>query len=334
MADYASEKGVKVQTVAGDPPAPFEGQVWYNSSTGSHRVSKGPLVGAWSTGGDMNTAKEDPAGAGTQTAALAIGGDAPGETPEFFAGTESYNGTSWTEVNDLNTGRDGLSGAGTQTSALAFGGDLGPTAGSGGAEFFAGAESYNGTNWTELNDLNTARSALAGVGVDNTAVLAFGGTTPPETGATESWNGTNWTEVNDLNTVRSKFGSAGTQTSALAFGGITAPIAFLGATESWNGTNWTEVNDLNTNREYLAGCGTQTSALAFGGNTGAGSGVSLTESWNGSNWTEVNDLNLARFTHDGAGADNTSALVFGNFPVTVATEEWGETGGNKSITSS
>jgi hypothetical protein len=36
-------------------------------------------------------------------------------------------------------------------------------------------ESYNGTTWTELNDLNTARYALAGAGESNTAALAFGG---------------------------------------------------------------------------------------------------------------------------------------------------------------
>jgi len=86
MADYASEKGVKVQTVAGDPPAPFEGQVWYNSSTGSHRVNKGALVNAWATGGDLNTARANLGGAGTQTSALAFGGQSP-----ISAATEEFN---------------------------------------------------------------------------------------------------------------------------------------------------------------------------------------------------------------------------------------------------
>jgi hypothetical protein len=36
-------------------------------------------------------------------------------------------------------------------------------------------ESWNGTNWTEVNDLNTARKALAGVELQ-TSALAFGGT--------------------------------------------------------------------------------------------------------------------------------------------------------------
>jgi hypothetical protein len=36
-------------------------------------------------------------------------------------------------------------------------------------------ESWNGTSWTEVNDLNTARRDLGGCGATNTAALAFGG---------------------------------------------------------------------------------------------------------------------------------------------------------------
>jgi len=196
MADYASEKGVKVQTVAGDPPAPFEGQVWYNSTTGSHRVRKQALVGTWSTGGNLNTGRRTLMGAGTQTAALGSGGSYD------LSATESYNGTNWTEVNDLGTGRYG-GGNGTNTSALVYGGYKPGTNVNGATD----TESWNGTNWTELNDLNTARIYLQGTGADNTSAIASGGFTPPVSpvggyAETESWNGTNWTEVNDLNTNR------------------------------------------------------------------------------------------------------------------------------------
>jgi hypothetical protein len=85
-------------------------------------------------------------------------------------------------------------------------------------------ESWNGTNWTEVNDLNTARAGLGGAGADNTSALAFGGDTPLDTGNTESWNGTNWTEVNDLNTARQYLaGVQGQQLAALAFGRISSP---------------------------------------------------------------------------------------------------------------
>jgi hypothetical protein len=38
--------------------------------------------------------------------------------------------------------------------------------------------SWNGTSWTEVNDLNTARYILGGAGTQ-TAALAFGGFTTP-----------------------------------------------------------------------------------------------------------------------------------------------------------
>jgi hypothetical protein len=61
-------------------------------------------------------------------------------------------------------------GAGTQIAALAFGGYNG-TANT------AATESFNGTSWTTVNSMNTARSSVGGVGLQ-TAALAFGGNDP------------------------------------------------------------------------------------------------------------------------------------------------------------
>ena len=129
----------------------------------------------------------------------------------------------------------------------------------------ANVESWNGTNWTEVNDINTARSGLEAVGADNTSSLAFGGLEPPTTGKTESYNGTNWTEGNDLNTARYNLKGSGSATLALGFGGGPPAVA---NTESWNGTNWTETSDLSTARYFHSGAGSSTAALAAGGNTG------------------------------------------------------------------
>jgi hypothetical protein len=41
--------------------------------------------------------------------------------------------------------------------------------------YVANTESWNGTSWTEVNDLNTARRALAGSKDSSTSALAFGG---------------------------------------------------------------------------------------------------------------------------------------------------------------
>ena len=93
MTTYKEIQGISVQTVAGDPPAPLEGQIWYNSSTGTFRVNKTAEVGSWSTGGNLNTRRGILAAAGTQTAALAFGGWTPFPSTHV-ANTESYNGSS------------------------------------------------------------------------------------------------------------------------------------------------------------------------------------------------------------------------------------------------
>jgi hypothetical protein len=68
---------------------------------------------------NLNTARQQLAGAGLQTATLAFGGN----LPPWTAATEEYDGTSWTNTTSLSTARYNLAGAGTLPSALAFGGD-------------------------------------------------------------------------------------------------------------------------------------------------------------------------------------------------------------------
>ena len=219
---------------------------------------------------------------------------------------------SWRTGGNLNTARDGIGNAGSYTSALAFGGGAKVTI----------TEKYDGTSWTEVNDLNTARRYMAGAGVDSTAALGYSGEAGPGVSAlTESWNGTNWTETGDLNTARSQLASAGITTATIAFGG--EPQRAI--TEQFNGTNWTEVADLNTGRQQLAGAaiGTSTSTLAFGGEKSGPARSADTELWNGTSWSEQNNLSTAREYLGGAGTA-TNALAFGGSvpPDSAATEEW------------
>ena len=123
----------------------------------------------------------------------------------------------------------GSAGA-SNTSALAFGGNTPP-----GANYKDETELWNGTNWTEVNDLNTARQYIAGTGIQASA-LAFGGEPVPSNGGkTEEWNGSGWAEVADLNTARKGSAGTGTTTAGLASGGyITAETA---ATEEWSSSS-------------------------------------------------------------------------------------------------
>ena len=264
MADYKDIKGGTIQNFAGDPPAPINGQVWYDSAAVAFQFRTVSPVGAWATGGTINTARNSLAGAGTQTAALAIAGQ-PGKDE-----VESYDGTSWTEIADVNTQRQDLGGCGTQTAALIFGGE----------PVKANVEKWDGSSWTEEGDLNTARYGLGDNSIGtNTAALCAGGFSPPVTGIAELWNGTSWTEVGDLNTGRARLGTFGTSTAAIAVAGAPSP-AGGDETESWNGTSWTELGDLATaRREPSPGVfSANTASIVFNGY--GPDYTNATEEWN------------------------------------------------------
>jgi len=238
---------------------------------------------------------------------------------------------SWATGGDLNTGRRTMGGAGIQTAALGIGGWEFLPGGPPYSLYLTNTESYDGTSWTEVNDLNTARG-FAGSGGTQTSALLFGGSNGGgPTAVAESWNGTCWSEVNDLNTARSQLKGAGADnTSAIAFGGFTPGPTANAITESWNGTCWSEVNDLNTGRYGLAGFGIATSAIAVGGEDPTGR-LANTESWSGTSWTTVNNTNRTGDGAGAAGADNTAGLIFGGHegpPVdarTNKTELWNGT---------
>ena len=98
MATYKEIRGVNIQALAIDPTA-IEGDVWYNDSTGLLKMYA--ALNAWGSAEDVNTARRELSGAGTQTAGLIFGGS----VTEAVAITESYDGTNWTEEGDLNTAK-------------------------------------------------------------------------------------------------------------------------------------------------------------------------------------------------------------------------------------
>jgi hypothetical protein len=109
-------------------------------------------------------------------------------------------------------------------------------------------EQWNGSSWTEVADLNTARIDAGGCG-DGALFLAAAGSIShpaPYSAVAEEWNGSSWAEGDDLNQPQSFYNSAGgTTTSAIAMGGQAgAPQVTTGltSTEEWDksisGSNW------------------------------------------------------------------------------------------------
>ena len=98
------------------------------------------------------------------------------------------------------------------------------------------AELWNGTNWTEVNNLNTTRRALAGLGT-STSALAVGGDESPSarSAKNEEWNGVSFVELADLSAAREYEGASGTTTAGLAGAGRNPPTTSLASTEEWSG---------------------------------------------------------------------------------------------------
>jgi len=225
-----------------------------------------------------------------------------------------YNATgTWASGGTMNTARAQTMAGGNSTLAIVAGGAPPP----GGTE----SETYDGTSWTEGNDLNNISKMNTGTGTYNSALSIAG----VGVDKAESWNGTSWTEISDVNVGRAQAGGAGaSNTSGMFFGGE-GPSPWTDhndKTETWNGTSWTEVNDLNTARTQIAGCGITTSALAAAGYDGSGYSGEV-ELWNGTSWTTTTSVNTALEGRMAFAADNTSSIVSGGrSPYQGITEQW------------
>jgi hypothetical protein len=218
---------------------------------------------------------------------------------------------TWASGAAVNTARRYLAGVGSKTAGLIFGGGEPSTS--------AKTESYDGTAWTEVSDLNAAQLAMGSAGTSTSGMSALGSQSP---GAqVEDWNGTSWTSnPHSLNSARQFPGGDGpSNDSALMVGGEPSPNSAL--TEVYDGSSWSEKGDLNDARNQLAGVGTVTAFLAVGGSPNNNSA----EEFNGTSWTEVSDMSNGE-PGLGATGDTTLAIAFGGGnPVIATNEAWNGT---------
>ena len=299
MTDYKAiiGKGVKVVTTNLDN-AEGEGQIWFNSVTGEFKdiVS----VEAWSSGGNLITARQAVGGIGTQSANLVVGGYVTAES----ALVEEYNGTGWVAGGALPAARQSGGGFGTQTAGVYAGGGVAPN-----STATNSTQEYNGSSWTTTGNLNTTRDQTSGAGTE-TAGLCCGGTPngSDQSNTSEEYNGSAWTAGNNLSFAARSVNnnSLGIQTAALLVGG-NSDGATAGV-QSYDGTNWTTTTSLPEARISLATSGTQTAGLAFGGNDG--SNIENTNlKFDGSSWTALPTMSTARDNLGGSPSGTSAAAV-------------------------
>ena len=229
--------------------------------------------------------------------------------PVVYAGT-------WASGGNLNTARTALGGAGSTSAGIVFGGRT--------PGIVSVTETYNGTAFTEVADLNVAKGSGGSAGYNtSTVAIYFAGATPagPRQNTNEKWNGSAWTEVADMNESKNGMqGGMGTSTAATHGGGQTSG-GNVNSTEVWDNSSWTEVNNMNTARSNGAQMGATYTAGISAGGIDPSNPTAVSESWNGTSWTETNDLNTARTGLKGFGT-STSAVVVGGDPHVTNVETW------------
>ena len=130
MATYKEIFGKQVKFLSSDPTNESEGQIWYNSTSGTF---KRELVSeAWSSSGYLVQERGQISMFGVQTSSVAAGGSGPGAT--MYNNTEEYNGSGWSAGGDLNTTREGSHAAGVLTAGVIVGGFIEPSTYSNAAE--------------------------------------------------------------------------------------------------------------------------------------------------------------------------------------------------------
>jgi hypothetical protein len=212
-------------------------------------------------------------------------------------------------MSTVRKGQHGCAGS-NAVDALVYGGDIQPGV-------TANTEKWNGSSWTELANLSTARNYLAGFGTQTAAVAAGGAGTVPSPPnrltAVEEYNGSSWTSGTSFPTGAFAWGGCGTETAGLVVGDVP------GKAGTYNGSSWTTISYLNSAGNYNKVVGTSASAVQAGRNPPPRNQV---EEWNGTTWFTQAQLATARFNGLNAGT-SSSSLVAG--PTTATEEFTGET---------
>jgi hypothetical protein len=226
----------------------------------------------------------------------------------------------------MNTARNQLGGAGSQTAFLVFGGE------NPGATNNTETESWNGSSWSEVNDMTTGRRNMCSFGTQ-TAAVAAGGFTPPGVSTynsvVEEWNGSSWSaNPNALPANRAAGDAVGTATAGLVFGGTVPPTT--ATSFSFDGTSFSAGGSMitATTESHMTG-GSQTAGIVAGGYTGTAY-TTRAEGYDGSAWSTRPAMSTAKGAGAGLGSTSvsTAALAAAGYSTTflATTEEFtGET---------
>lgn len=241
-------------------------------NTSSANISAAELYNGatWSAAAaNPATSGNNRAGGGTSTDAMVAG--------FTTSQTQSFDATTWTNEGTLPDGHNEIRGCGTgRTAFLACGGTLNVN-GITNSETYT----YNGSSWSTLAIMITARHSHGCAGTTSAAMVCGGitGAANPRIASTELWNGSSWSSSGAMPANRGRHACSGISTGAVAAGGgdntpLSSALTF--ASGVWTAT----ANSMSTAREYPSAqgnSGASTLVVAGGTTTNANTGLASTE---------------------------------------------------------
>jgi len=318
MATYEEIYGKRVEVLDADPTltSAYEGQVWYNSTSGTLKAVVASAVAVSSTNMPTATRAYMPIGASQDSFIVATGAN-PGTN--YSTNCYEYNGLGWASAPSAGTARDQAcrsGGVGTLTAGMISGGAA-P-----GAQV-DNTELYDGSSWTETGNLSDSRGDAELFGTQTAAALTGGynSFSPPYwTNATEEFNGSSWTAgtATPLNTNGGC--GVGTLTAGMIVGQNESPSnsypgkASVTQTRNYDGTSWSLGGTLNVASAVNTTVGTQAAARKAGGNAPAPASYTNTEEWDNTAWTTGPSLATALSNGGGAGTSTAAVYAGGQTP--------------------
>ena len=313
MATYDEIYGKRVEVLSSDPTlnSTYEGQVWYNSATGT--LKSVVKFASWTSTGNRPSANSVPAGnGGTQNAGWTCGNDSPPGT-----NYDEYNGAGWATGEDMSTARRYGQGWGTQTAAItASGSPLSPP-----NVGMTTVEEYNGSSWTSGTAVPAPAKRYHGgaVGAVKTSGLIFcGDQNPPPLNTTFEWDDSSWTAGGAYPFAGSIGGgsAAGTVPTGIAMGGP----GNGNVVSTYDGSSWTTTTTYPASKSRIGVAGAQTAAIGFGG----GPATTAAFLFDGSTFSATASLGTSNGGSYGQGGSSPSTATLNVFEGAIGTEEYSQ----------
>jgi len=290
----------------------------------------------WSTGGVYPSGLQSHGGAGTQLAALSVGGH---DGTNYLASCGEYTGpatSTWSQVGvgSMSGVRAVSAVGGSQTSGITVGGQDASAA-------VDTVETYGGSSWSSEAAFTQDTSALngCGAGTSNTSFLVAGGDGYPggaPLDVTEVFNGSTWSDSATMDNATHYMMTFGASDDCFVVGGYGYPSQHNYVQHLSSGSFSVLSATLVSHSRQQAGCfGTTSSGLIVGGAGKHLSGdswgdIATSEQWNGTAWA-LEDV------YPGGTCDNTQGtgfrasgtgggLMWGGAPASGNTDYTGEYG--------